>query len=52
MTFDLVRDEGSGLRYGILRGGERTVLIKVGLGGDVCGYANKYLHIRRFSFKS
>ena len=45
MEFDQIREGGAGLRYGFVFGGDRVAFIKVGLGGDIFGYANKYLQI-------
>ena len=35
------------LSYGYIRGNEKIVFIKAGLGGDYLGYENKYLRIAR-----
>ena len=45
MEFDQIREGGVGLRYGFVFGGDRVAFIKVGLGGDIFGDANKYLQI-------
>ena len=47
-SFDEIREYGSdgeSLVYGCIRGNEKIVFIKAGLGGDHIGYENKYMRI-------
>ena len=43
MTYDYIICSDGNAEYGIIRGSERIVFVKVGLGGDQFGYENKYL---------
>ena len=42
MNYDYINQIGN-LTYGVIKGGERILFIKVGLGSDHLGYENKYL---------
>lgn len=47
-SFDAIYDRtvaGGTLQYAVIRGSSTTFLIKAGLGGNVYGYENKYLHM-------
>ncbi len=47
MEFDYVSRAACGISFGVVRGGDRVVFIKAGLGGSCSGYEDKYIRIAR-----